>query len=129
MVLDYDAATDILYATCPDMKQEEMLHIYAAFAVMVKTLKEKNIPYLILDTSSSQLDMHQEDYNTILALLSTDLAVTGLQKLARLVSPDEKREGIVRQFLKELDAHQSLPYVVESFTSKEAAVTWLKEIK
>ncbi|MER2999171.1 hypothetical protein [Pontibacter populi] len=129
MVLDYDAATDILYATRPDMKQEEMLHIYAAFAVMVKTLKEKHIPYLLLDTSSSQLDMHQEDYNTILTLLSNDLAVTGLQKLVRLISPDEKRESFVRQFLKEIDVLQSLPYAVENFTSREAAVTWLKKNK
>jgi hypothetical protein len=125
IVLECDAATSILYAACPDMKQEEMLHIYAPFSVMVKTLKEKHIPYLLLDASNSQLNMPQEDYKIILSQLCTDLASTSLQKLARLVSPDEKRESIFRQFLKEIGSPNSMPYAIENFTSKQAAVAWL----
>jgi hypothetical protein len=123
--LDYDPSTDVLYAPSPDIHKDELLYLYKAFSIIVDTLINYDIKYLLLDASYSQTTVSEEEYTIVMEQLVRDLGATRLQKLARVVSSSQMRELKATRYLHE--APDLFPYVLQNFTSKEAAEKWLKQ--
>ncbi|MEJ8757121.1 hypothetical protein WG947_08945 [Pontibacter sp. H259] len=122
--LDYNPTTDVLYTPCPDIHADELLHLHKAFSIIVETLKSYNIKYFLLDASQSQTTVGEEEYFIVMEQLVQALKETPLLKLARVVSSSTMREHKAAQFMTE--SKHLFPYAIQNFTSKEAALYWLK---
>jgi hypothetical protein len=79
----------------------------------------------LLDASRTSINVSEEDNTQLTLQLVKDLATTRLQKIARITPVDEHRESKAQENIKKAKQSVVLPYHLESFTSRTAALKWL----
>ncbi|MBC5772740.1 hypothetical protein H8S95_01580 [Pontibacter sp. KCTC 32443] len=123
--LSYDATYDILYVPCPHIQEFELLHIQKALSIVVETLISYDIKRFLFDSSNSQIDLPAEDHYHLIGQLIRGLMPSRLQKLARVGSTDTMRENSIERFLDNSEVQYTLPFKIQNFPSKAAAINWL----
>lgn len=123
--LDYDPATDILHAECPDIHEYDLLQLHRAFTIIVEAINNYDIKFFILDFTKTSINISQEDYKVVMNQFSRDLTATRLQKLARIATRDAAREKRVENLVMEVEEKKKPGIEFRSFTSRAAATDWL----
>ncbi|MFD3002830.1 hypothetical protein ACFS7Z_20850 [Pontibacter toksunensis] len=89
--------------------------------IIVETVRQYDVKYLLTDTRKSTVDIPQPEYKEIILKFARDLTTTRLHKLARVVTDSTRRLKPIREVRQE--AH--LEVEIEDFYSVEEALDWL----
>lgn len=123
--LDYDPATDTLFVTLPDMRQQELSKAEHCFAIMVEHVNHYHVRNLLLDSRQTVMEVGETECNQLIYWVSLQLKQTNLKKVARLVSSTPELEARARKVQEQVVATPPARYLIKNFTSKEAALEWL----
>ncbi|MFC6997566.1 STAS/SEC14 domain-containing protein [Rufibacter roseus] len=122
LTLDYDPATDILFVEWPDMQHVLLPEIRQALKVLVDHIRNYDIKRLLIDSTKANIDLEGEEYKEVLKEFGLNIMTTRLQKLARVLTKDKKREQQVEQVKQEIN----LTVELRTFTQRTEALAWLK---
>lgn len=122
LTLDYEPATDILSFEMPNVDDVVMPEMKRSLAVIVEHVRNYDVKRILLDARQTNIWVDEESYACIISEFYRNLMTTRVQKVARLVTPDSKREKVVFNLL------NNMPLLVEvqRFTEVGAALDWLK---
>jgi hypothetical protein len=121
--LFYDPATDILSFEMPNVDSVVMREMERSLDIIVEHTRNYDAKRILLDARNTDIGVEEKEYASIIAAFYNDLAATRVQRVARVVKPESKRERIV---LKVLDA-ATLSIQVQQFTDEGSARKWLVE--
>ncbi|MFD3001963.1 hypothetical protein ACFS7Z_16440 [Pontibacter toksunensis] len=125
ITLDYNPATDILVVEYPDVHDFLLPHIRQSLAIMVEAIRNYDVKKLLLDASRTIIDVSEEENRQLTLQLAADLMHTRLQKVARIQPLNYVRETRAQENINRIRQEGMLPYQLETFTSKAAAMDWL----
>ena len=120
--LDYEPATDILSFEMPNVDDVMMPEMKRSLTVIVEHVRNYDVKRLLLDARHTNISVDEDSYACILSEFYQNLIATRVQKIARLVTLDSKREKVVQKLLDSI----SLPVELKRFTEASAAFDWLK---
>ena len=121
--LFYEPATDILSFEMPNVDNVVMPEMERSLNIIVEHTRNYDVKRILLDARNTDIWVEDKEYSGIIAAFYRNLAATRVQRVARIVKPDSKRESIVN---KVLDA-AVLPMQVQRFTEELSARGWLLE--
>jgi predicted HAD superfamily phosphohydrolase YqeG len=122
MRLDYDPAADILIVEWPDFRPYTLTSVKEVLRILVETVRDYDIKKLLADSSNTIIEVDEADYKSVMENFALAIRTTRLQKMARIVTADPLRENIVV----ELKENVGASVIYKSFTSRAAALEWLK---
>jgi hypothetical protein len=122
LTLDYEPATDILSFEMPNVDDVVMPEMKRSLAVIVEHVRNYDVKRVLLDARQTSIWVDEDSYAGIISEFYRNLMVTRVQKIARLVIPDSKREKVVSNLL----SNMHLSVEVQRFTEVSAALDWLK---
>jgi len=123
--LDYNPTTDILVTSMPDVRQFGLSEVSFCLGLIVDSIKNYDIKYLLLDSSKSVVEVENEAYKAVTSKFVMDLMSTRLKKIARLGTTDPVREGKSTKVASELREQVNLPVEFQNFNSQTEAMDWL----
>jgi hypothetical protein len=123
--LDYNPSTDVLETCMPDIRQFGLSEVSFCLELIVDSIKNYDIKYLLLDSSKSVIEVDDEAYKAIITKLALDLMNSHLKKIARIGTKDTQREEKAAKVATELRLELNLPIDYKSFNSKAEALDWL----
>ena len=123
--LYFDPATDILTFEMPNVDNVVMPEMKRTLDIIVEHARNYDVKRILLDARNTDIWVEAGDYAGIIAPFYKNLEATRVQRVARIVKPDSKREHIVKKVLEV--APQSIQ--VRQFTDEISASEWLKETK
>ncbi len=124
--LVYSPASDILEVEYPDLQVYMLSHIKESLDLMVQTIRTYDVKRLLLDASKTVIEISEEENKQVTLHLAEALVTTRLQKLARIHPIDLNREIRAQENIQNLKASGLLTYQLQTFTSKDQALTWLQ---
>ena len=124
--LEYSPATDILEVKYPDLQKFILFEIKESLKLMVETIRNYDVKRLLLDASSTHIDISDEENRDLSMQLAAELARTRLQRVARIQPIDPKKELKAQENIKQIEKVLPLPYQLRTFTERAAALEWLK---
>ncbi|MBC5994534.1 hypothetical protein [Pontibacter cellulosilyticus] len=124
--LEYNPATDILEVKYPDLQRFILFEIKESLKLMVDTIRNYDVKRLLLDASSTHIDISDEENRDLSIQLAGELARTRLQKVARIQPLDPKKEQRAQENIKQIEKNLPLPYQLRSFSERTVALEWLK---
>lgn len=125
ITLDYDPATDILATTMPDVREFGTEEVAYCLNMIVDSIIGYDIKYLLLDASTSVINVEEEAYKAVSMKFGIDLLDSRLEKLARVGTADSKREEKAAKVSAELREEVNLPLEFQNFANREEAMIWL----
>lgn len=125
ITLDYDPAKDVLVTSLPDIREFASSEVSFCLGLIIESIRNFDIKYLLLDSSNSVVEVEDEAYKTITKSFALDLMSTRLKKLARVGTKDIKREEKSAKISEELRQEVNLPMEFGNFSTKEEAMEWL----
>lgn len=120
--LDYNPATDILDVSYPDLHDYFLAEIKHTINIMVDLIKNYDVKKLILDATKTIISVSDEESREVATFLATGLMKTRIQKVARVQSLNSKVEITTQGNIRHIQASGELPFQVQNFTSKAAAI-------
>jgi hypothetical protein len=124
--LDYNPATDVLEIGYPDLHDYLLPEIKHSINILIDTVKNYDVKRILLDSSKTTSTVSSEESREIAIYLAAGLMNTRVQKVARLQSSSSAIETTAQGNIKHIKESQQLPYQLQNFTSKAAAIEWLK---
>ena len=125
ITLDYTPATDVLVTSMPDVKQFSLSEVRFSLELIVENIRNYDIKNLLLDSSNSIIEVEDSAYKSVTSKFATDLMATRLQKIARVVTSDAKREERSARLATELKQEMNMPVEFKNFTTSKDAMDWL----
>lgn len=125
--MDYDPATDILCVEYPDLETLMLPAIKHSLMMLVEAIRNYDVGKLLLDASKTNIHVSEEESREVTMQLAADLLKTRLQKVARIQPVDPIRESNAQSNIRHMAQNNLLPYQLQTFTSKAAAMDWLQE--
>ncbi|GHA65499.1 hypothetical protein [Pontibacter akesuensis] len=125
ITLDYTPATDVLVTSMPDVKQFSLSEVRFSLELIVENIRNYDIKNLLLDSSNSIIEVEDSAYKSVTSKFATDLMATRLQKIARVVTSDAKREERSARLATELKQEMNMPVEFKNFTTRKDAMHWL----
>ncbi|MBD1398118.1 STAS/SEC14 domain-containing protein [Pontibacter sp. JH31] len=122
LTLDYEPATDILSFEMPNVDDVVLPEMKRSLAIIVEHVRNYDVKRVLLDARQTNMSVDAESYADIIAEFYRNLMATRVQKVARLVTPDSKREKVVKTLLDNM----TLSVEVQRFTEVSKALDWLK---
>lgn len=122
LTLDYEPATDILSFEMPNVDDVVMPEMKRSLAVIVEHVRNYDVKRILLDARQTNIWVDEDSYACIISEFYRNLMATRVRKIARLVTPDSKREKVVMNLLDNM----TLSVEVQRFTEVSAALEWLK---
>jgi 6-pyruvoyl-tetrahydropterin synthase len=119
--LDYDPVLDVLSVEWPDFYYYSISEAAYTLDIIIETVKQYDVKYLLTDTRKSTVDITTSQYKEIILKFAKDLATTRLQKVARVVTESTLREKSISEVKQE--AHLTVP--IRNFGKLEEALQWL----
>jgi hypothetical protein len=123
--LDYNPATDVLVTSMPDIKQFELSEVSFCLGLIVESIINYDIKFLLLDSSKSVIEIDANAYKAISTRFAMDLMRTRLKKIARLQTTDAIREEKSGKIATELKQELNLPIQFKNFDNPAEAMDWL----
>ncbi len=124
--LEYNPATDILRVRYPDLQRYHLSEIKHSLQVMVETIRNYDVRKLMLDASTTSVEIDDEQNRQLTLELAGMLAKTRLLKVARVRPFVAEVETRAQQNIEVARAAGLLTYEVGTFTSCEEAMRWLQ---
>lgn len=121
--LFFEPATDILSFEMPNVDSVVMPEMERSLNIIVEHTRNYDVKRILLDARNTNIWVEEKVYAGIIAAFYQNLSSTRVQRIARVVKLESKREHIVK---KVLDA-AVLPMEVQRFTEEESAREWLLE--
>jgi len=123
--LDYNPTTDVLVTSMPDVRQFGLSEVNFCLGLIVDSIKNYDIKYLLLDSSKSVVEADNESYKAITTKFALDLMHTRLKKIARIGTTDANREEKSAKVATEIRQGMNLPVEFQNFNSQAEAMGWL----
>lgn len=123
--LDYSPATDILEVKYPDLQKFMLLEIKESLKLMVETIRNYDVKRLLLDASSTYIEISEEENRMLSLQLAEELTRTRLQRVARIQPKDPEKELRAQQNIKQIEKEIVLPYQIHTFSDRAEALKWL----
>ncbi|MBB6610551.1 hypothetical protein H7F15_05845 [Pontibacter sp. Tf4] len=123
--LNYDPATDILCVDYPDLHGYIVDEVNYSIDIMVDNVIAYDVKYLLLDSRRTVISVSAEESRKISVYLASKLAMTRLQKLARIQAPNPDLEKRAEGTIKDITTTIPLPYLLRTFPTMEEAMYWL----
>jgi hypothetical protein len=123
--LDYNPATDIMEVAYPDLQGYLLSEIKNSINILVDMVKNYDVKRLLLDSSKTVISVSEKESGEISRHLATGLMNTRLKKLARVQSPSSTVETTAQENMKHVQEALTLPFHLQSFSSKADAMEWL----
>ncbi|WP_207431892.1 hypothetical protein [Sabulibacter ruber] len=123
--LNYEVTTDILSVRWPDLKFFSIAEIQYSLNKLVDALKHYDIKKLLIDSTSSTVEISEEEQKTIAYKFALMLQGTRVQKVARIINPDIKREQRSQKISGELTKEMTFTIQFENFPDQASALSWL----
>ncbi len=123
--LNYDPATDILLAECPDLHGYLLHEIKHSIDVLVDTAKNYDIKKLLLDSTNSVPSGKEEESMEVALYLATAIAKTRLQRMARVRPLSNTTEAKSLVQIRHIKEKHQFPFQLQSFSSRPEAISWL----
>jgi hypothetical protein len=123
--LDYDPATDILFAALPDIRNFGTTEVERSLQIFVETITNYDIKKLLLDSSKAIIEVDDEVYRKIILTFSTDLMKTRLKYIARVGTPLENQEKRAQEVASNIKQITTIPLDFRNFTNPTEALEWL----
>ena len=121
--LFFEPATDILTFEMPNVDSVVMPEMKRSLDIIVEHARNYDVKRILLDARNTDIWVEENEYAGIIAAFYLNLSATRVQRVARIVKLESKREGIVK---KVLDA-AALPMQVRRFIDEAPAREWLLE--
>lgn len=123
--LDYNPATDILQVDYPDLQSAQLSEVRHSLTLMVEAIRNYDVKKLLLDASSTSINVSHEESRELTSKLAADLASTRIKKLARVQPINLRDEARAQENIKNLHKAGLLPYQLQTFATKAEALNWL----
>ncbi len=125
IVLDYNPETDVLFVQWPDLRQFSMVEVEYSFKLLIQNIKSYDIKKLLIDSSGSNADVNNKEYQALMLQLAADFNETRLQKIGRVVSRDPVREAQLENNSRKMNIANPGKILYRNFELKEEAMNWL----
>ncbi len=122
LTLNYEPASDILSFEMPNVDDVVMPEMKRSLAVIVEHVRNYDVKRILLDARQTNIWVDEDSYACIISEFYRNLMTTRVQKIARIVTPDSKREKIVLNLLNNMTPSVE----VQRFIEVGAALEWLK---
>ncbi|WP_162056382.1 hypothetical protein [Pontibacter pamirensis] len=119
--LDYNPARDVLSVEWPDFHYYSASEATYTLDIIVETVRQYDVKYLLTDTRKSTVDIPKPEYKEIILKFAKNLTTTRLRKLARVVTESTRRLKPIREVRQEAQ----LKVEIKDFYSVEEALDWL----
>lgn len=119
--LDYDPARDVLSVQWPDFHYYSISEAAYTLDVIVETVKQYDVKYLLTDTRKSTVDIPNSEYKELILKFAKDLSTSRLHKIARVVTESTGRLKPIREVRQEAQ----LEVEIQDFDTVQEAIDWL----
>jgi hypothetical protein len=106
----------------PDVDDVVMPEMKRSLAIIVEHVRSYDVKRVLLNARQTNIWVNEEGYASTISEFYQNLMATRVQKIARLVTPDSKREKVILHLLNNM----TLSVEVQRFTEVGAALEWLK---
>lgn len=124
--LNYDAATDILTVSWPDISDSQGYGIKHALGKLVETIRYYDIKKLIIDSRFNKVYIQEQEYTELMKGFHQELSFTRLEKAARLGSLDVSREEKASKHAAHIVEQFKPAFAFRNFSRSSDALDWLK---
>lgn len=124
--LNYDAATDILTVSWPDITKLNSSEMDYSFNKLKDFITYYDIKKLLIDSRFNKVEVDKEEYSTLVERIYNGLRTTRLEMTARLGSLDRERESKARKHAAELINHLKPSFAFQNFDDPGMALQWLR---
>ena len=125
--LDYDLSTDVLYVNWPNLTEANIPYLNIAINELLDAIKHYDIKKLLIDSSTSLVEIPDELYRPLIFSFISQLKNTRLHRMARVTPENTSREARLQGYTQQMQAEDMFSYETGEFLSKEQALAWLKE--
>lgn len=123
--LNYNPATDILDVKYPDLQRLFLSEIQESLKLMVETIRSYDVKNLLLDASTTRVELSDADNRNLTLHLAAELSNTRLVKVARIKPIDPIKEIKAQENILNLERSRLLPYQLRTFSDRAEALAWL----
>jgi hypothetical protein len=121
----YNPATDIVEIDYPDLHDYLLPEIKHNIDILVDMVRNYDVKRVLLDSSATIIDVSPDESSDISFYLAAGLFTTRLQKLARIQCNNPIIERHTQENIQFILSNNVVPFDIENFTSKDAAIKWL----
>ncbi|QCR23151.1 hypothetical protein [Pontibacter sp. SGAir0037] len=125
--MDYDVSHDILTARWLDYKGASKQELQYSIERLISTIKSYDIRNLLIDAHEDVTGITDEEYLEVNQEFGKSLTETRLQKIARLGSPNEKREDLVEELAEDILEKTEVKIIFQNFYDRPSAISWLQK--
>lgn len=126
--LDYSPATDIAVLEYPDLHGFLIPEIKHSIDLLVDIIRNYDIKRLLLDSTGTVATASEEEGRELAIYLTSGIARTRVQKVARLRSSAQDLEAREKSHVAYILKSLAIPFQLQNFTDKAVAVEWLKAL-
>jgi len=123
ITLNYREDSGILTVTWTNLKPYDLSEVQESTAKVIEMIKIYNCRKILIDASQGHVSMDDETFGTVLTSFVSDLSKSGIQKLARIITSDQKREEQVQAIRSKISPN----YQFYDISNREQALHWLME--
>jgi len=124
--LDYDVSSDVLYVHWPNLTEANITYLDIAFNALLDAIKHYDIKKLLIDSSTSSVEIPEEVYRPLVFSFINRLKSTRLYRMARVISENSFREARLQNYDQQMRSENMFSYETGEFISKDQALAWLK---
>ena len=117
----YREDTGILTVTWSNSKPYDLAEVQESIKKVIDTIKEYQCRKLLIDASVADVSMDDGVFKAILTQFVSELNQSGIQKLARIITSDQKREEQIQNIRNKL----GVSYEFYDISNREQALKWL----
>jgi hypothetical protein len=123
----YDVKLDLVQVRWPDIEDIYLPEIFHSVNTLVENIRNYNIRNLLVDARDTKLLTSYQDADRVVEALTTGLAQSRLEKLARIESGIFQRENTLRQLSADLNAR--FHFRTMFFKDFGSAMSWLQGLQ
>jgi hypothetical protein len=123
----YEATTDILAVTFPDVVGTPLSQIKNSMQKLSHNVALFDVKKLLLDISSGVPGLDEAHYHELVLQFLEALRQSRLQKVARVIPQNPAREYLIEHVAEEMYQNLALPFQARSFHESSLAIAWLLE--
>jgi len=124
--IEYDPATDIMQVDYPDLHSSQISEVKHSLTRMTDAIRNYDVKKLLIDASTTKLNISDEERDLLSMSLAADLANTRLEKLAHIQPEDPMLIEKSNENIAQIQQAGLLAYQLQMFSDKDKALEWLK---
>lgn len=123
LTISFIKESDILIVSWSDSRPYHAAELQQSIDKVIETITNYKCRKLLIDASEANLDMDDETIRIALVGFAKQLAQTGVQKVARIITSNHTRETRIQSIREEV----TLPFQIYDISNREQALKWLQE--